>query len=79
MSPDTVVTKPISLEPSRPALPFAEISTELRFAVLKCVFPRGSVVANSFIVTADELALCVMHNGWHHPLCTAGRCHRSDD
>jgi hypothetical protein len=48
---------------SRPALPFVEIGADLRFAVLKSMFPRGRVNGDCFMVTADELALCVKRDG----------------
>jgi hypothetical protein len=48
---------------SRPALPFVEIGADLRFAVLKSMFSRGEVRGAGFMVTADELALCVKRDG----------------
>jgi hypothetical protein len=48
---------------NRPALPFVEVGAELRFAVLKLMFPRGQVRGDSFMVTADDLALCVKRDG----------------
>ncbi len=48
---------------SRPALPFVETGADLRFAVLKSMFPRGQVRGDGFLVTADDLALCVKRDG----------------